>query len=158
MHVDAAHQSNLKTAHIIFGFILLLGIGLHFYWPMSAQYYIDFINLKVTALPLIALGTIIILLSKRDLEIHNQPSEPKAATSKIVKTGMFRFSRNPLYLGITIAFLGLALATDKLWWLILTPIALILTHYALIMPEEVYLEKKFPNEYLAYKQKVRRWI
>ncbi len=158
MIADAAHHSELKTAHIIFGFILLLGLGLHTFWPLSVQSYVHFPALEFVAIPLLLLGSAIILLSKREMEIHDQPSEPGAATSMVVRTGIFRFSRNPLYLGVVIAFIGLALATDKLWWLILTPLALCLTHYLLIIPEEKYLENKFPSEYIPYKKRVRRWL
>ena len=158
MKLDAAHHSHWKTAHVIFGATLLVGLALHFVWPLSVEPFTHDIPLKLIGTPMLILGAAIIILSKRDLEIHNQPSEPKAATSKIVQTGMFRVSRNPLYLGLFIAFCGLAVATDKLWWLLLSPLLLSLTHYLLIAPEEAYLEKKFGDEYKAYKRKVRRWI
>lgn len=158
MDFDAAHQSGWKTAHIIFGSILLLGLLLHFSWPLSVQPFTQGISLHFIGMPLLLLGTVIIMLSKREMEAYNQPSEPKAATSRIIQTGMFKYSRNPLYLGLFIAFCGLAVATDKLWWLILTPLLLALTHYLLIAPEEKYLERKFGDEYLNYRKKVRRWI
>ena len=158
MKLDAAHTSHWKTAHIIFGSVLLLGLALHFLWPLSVTPFAYGISLHLLGTPLLLLGTIIILLSKRDMEMHQQPPEPKATTTRLVKTGMFRFSRNPLYLGLFLAFCGLAIATDKLWWLLLAPLALCLTHILLIAPEEAYLERKFGDEYLAYKNKVRRWL
>lgn len=158
MKYDAAHQSGWKTAHSIFGLVLLLGIALQILWPLSLQAYIGFEHSKYVGAPFMVLGALVILWSKRELEMHDQPSEPKATTTIIVQSGMFRFSRNPLYLGLLIAFCGLAFATDKLWWLILAPLAAALTHYLLIAPEETYLENKFGDEYLQYKRKVRRWI
>ena len=158
MSIDAAHASPWKTAHFVFGGILLLGLILHWFWPLSVKPYAFDISLHLLGTPLLLLGTLIIMLSKRDMDVHQQPSEPKASTTRLITSGMFRFSRNPLYLGLFLAFCGLAVATDKLWWLLLTPVALTLTHYLLIIPEETYLERKFGDEYKAYKHKVRRWI
>ena len=158
MSIDAAHSSPWKTAHFVFGSILLLGLVLHWFWPLPVKPYAFGLSLHLLGTPLLLLGTLIIMLSKRDMDMHQQPSEPKASTTQVITSGMFRFSRNPLYLGLFLTFCGLAIATDKLWWLLLTPIALALTHYLLIAPEEAYLERKFGDEYKAYKHKVRRWI
>ena len=158
MKYDSAHQSPWKTAHTVFGAVLLTGLALHFYWPLTIQVYAETIPLKVIGTPLLLIGAVIILVAKRELEIHNQPSEPKATTTALIQSGLFKYSRNPLYLGLLIAFCGLAIAINKPWWLILAPLAVILTNYLLIIPEEQYLEKKFGEKYLSYKKSARRWI
>ena len=76
----------------------------------------------------------------------------------LVNVGPYRFSRNPLYLGMSIALLGVGLASNTYWHLLLLPLAVAYMQYGVILPEERHLEKLFGDEYLAYKGRVRRWI
>jgi protein-S-isoprenylcysteine O-methyltransferase Ste14 len=76
----------------------------------------------------------------------------------IVETGPYRFTRNPIYLGMVLGLIGLAIAFNSLWLLVtLVPFALVI-RYAVITREEAYLERKFGEVYLAYKSRVRRWL
>jgi protein-S-isoprenylcysteine O-methyltransferase Ste14 len=83
------------------------------------------------------------------------PREPALA---LVTDGPFRFSRNPLYVAITLFYLGLTLIADALWPLLLLVPLLWVTHYGIVLREERYLENKFGETYLSYKRQVRRWI
>ena len=83
------------------------------------------------------------------------PGEPALA---IVTDGPFHFSRNPLYVAITLFYLGLTLLANALWPLLLLIPLLLLTHYGIVLREERYLEKKFGETYLNYKRQVRRWV
>ena len=79
-------------------------------------------------------------------------------TDAIVDTGVFGLSRNPIYVGAHICLVGVAVALDSLWILaMLVPFYLII-RYGVVAREEVYLERKFGERYLAYKAKVRRWF
>ncbi|MFL6192698.1 MAG: methyltransferase family protein, partial [Thermoanaerobaculia bacterium] len=66
--------------------------------------------------------------------------------------------RNPMYLGMTLLYLGLALWIGTLWPLPLLPVALWATQRYVIAREERYLEAKFGDDYRRYKERVRRWI
>jgi len=79
-----------------------------------------------------------------------QSENPYKTTTEIIETGPYRFTRNPMYLQMVIACLGIAVLTDKLWIAPLTPLCAIVLHYAVIKPEEAYLERKFGDGYLAY--------
>jgi protein-S-isoprenylcysteine O-methyltransferase Ste14 len=79
-------------------------------------------------------------------------------TTVIVETGPYRFTRNPIYLGMFLALIGLAIAFDDLWLLILlVPFALAI-RYGVVAREEAYLERKFGDVYRAYQARVRRWL
>ncbi len=84
--------------------------------------------------------------------------EPWKPTSAIVASGAYGFTRNPMYLGMAAAYLGLALLCDSLAALALLPVAVWVAQTQVIAKEERYLEAKFGEAYLAYKRRVRRWI
>lgn len=83
---------------------------------------------------------------------------PFNPTTRIVTHGLYRFSRNPMYIGFALWTFGIATLVDSLWMLGAVPIGLVLTDLLVVQREERYLERKFGEEYLAYKRQVRRWI
>jgi len=83
---------------------------------------------------------------------------PFNPTTKIVSHGLYRFSRNPMYIGFAFWTLGVAILINSLWALMAVPIGLILIDLLVVAREEGYLERKFGEEYLSYKRRVRRWI
>lgn len=83
------------------------------------------------------------------------PSKP---TTALVVSGPYRFTRNPMYLGMAALYAGLALAFDVIWALALLPIVLLVVDRVVIPPEERYMESHFGEEYAAYRRRVRRWL
>jgi protein-S-isoprenylcysteine O-methyltransferase Ste14 len=84
--------------------------------------------------------------------------DPTKPTTTIVRSGPFRFTRNPLYLAMAILYSGLSIYFQSLPALLLLPAAMTLMYYAVIRHEERYLEGKFGNEYRDYRKSVRRWV
>jgi protein-S-isoprenylcysteine O-methyltransferase Ste14 len=79
-------------------------------------------------------------------------------TTTIVETGPYRFTRNPIYLGMFLGLVGLAIAFDSLWLLAtLVPFAFLI-RYGVVAREEAYLERKFGDVYSHYRARVRRWL
>ena len=79
-------------------------------------------------------------------------------TLAIVTHGVYRFTRNPIYLGMVLGQTGLAIGFDSLWILgTLIPYYLVL-RYGVVAREEAYLARKFGGVYLDYKSRVRRWL
>ena len=79
-------------------------------------------------------------------------------TTAIVESGPYRFTRNPIYLGMFLSLIGLAIAFDNLWLLtMLVPFALVI-RYGVVAREEAYLERKFGDVYRGYRSRVRRWL
>jgi len=100
----------------------------------------------------------IVVLARREFALYGQPTDPGHPTSKIVKTGIFAISRNPLYLGSVIVLSGISLSLNMFWTFVTLLISIVLCHYVLIIPEERYLAAKFDKEYEEYIATVRRWF
>ena len=83
---------------------------------------------------------------------------PFNPTTRIVSHGLYRFSRNPMYVGFALWTFAVAILTNSVWVLLAVPIGVILTDRIVITREERYLARKFGEEYLSYKRRVRRWI
>ena len=83
---------------------------------------------------------------------------PFNPSTRIVSHGLYRFTRNPMYIGFALWTLALTILVDSVWTLLAIPIGLVLIDRIVITREESYLERKFGEEYLNYKRRVRRWI
>ncbi len=158
MNADSAHKSNWEIAEVVFGIPFLLSIALQFIVPCSLPQG----TLRIVHVPLgivfIIMGFGMIVSARREFTRYHQPTDPGQPTSKVIKTGLFSISRNPLYLGAAILICGIGLAFNNLWILAALLVSIILCHYVLIVPEEDYLASKFGEEYSEYKHSVRRWV
>jgi protein-S-isoprenylcysteine O-methyltransferase Ste14 len=79
-------------------------------------------------------------------------------TTAIVANGPYRFTRNPIYLGMVLGQIGLAIGFDSLWILATLVAFYFVLRHGVIAREEAYLERKFGRGYLDYKSRVRRWL
>lgn len=79
-------------------------------------------------------------------------------STALVTVGPYGHSRNPIYVGMTAIYLGLALAFASPWALVLLPAVLAVMEIGVIRREELYLENRFGEPYRAYRQRVRRWL
>ncbi len=93
------------------------------------------------------------LFNRSDIDV-----KPWHATAKLTFDGAFRFTRNPMYLGMTLLYAGLAILFLSVCTLALLPVLLVVIQTQVIAREEHYLESKFGQDYLAYKRRVRRWF
>ena len=84
--------------------------------------------------------------------------EPWKPTTAIVTTGPYRFTRNPAYLGMALTYVGIAVLSSAVWVLVPLPFVIAAIDRGVIAREERYLERKFGQEYLDFKARVRRWI
>lgn len=83
---------------------------------------------------------------------------PFTPASSLVTTGVFGFSRNPMYTGMVLGLIGVALMTNQLWpWLIVVAFTLVI-RYRFIAREEIQMLETFGAEFTLYQQKVRRWL
>lgn len=98
------------------------------------------------------------VLAARTFRIAGTPIPGNRPTTAIVRTGPYRFSRNPIYLAFSLLQLGLAFWINSLGLLITLIPALALMSLVVIPREERYLEERFPSEYVRYKASVRRWL
>lgn len=158
MKVDAAHHSGWTIAEVVFGIPFLLGVALHLVAPLVLPTGTVRLFLILVGVVLTMIGLGVIVLARRELARFRQPTDPGQPTSQLVTTGVFAFSRNPLYLAAVLVLFGLALAFNLVWAGVLLLPAVVLCHYVLIRPEERYLAAKFGESYQRYTASVRRWF
>jgi protein-S-isoprenylcysteine O-methyltransferase Ste14 len=107
---------------------------------------------------LLVSGVLLAIWGRRVMEQAGTSVNPTLPTTALVAIGPFRFSRNPLYVALTLMYVGLALLANALWVLVLIAPALLIMHYGVIRREERYLEGKFPEAYREYRSRVRRYV
>jgi protein-S-isoprenylcysteine O-methyltransferase Ste14 len=83
---------------------------------------------------------------------------PMKPASALVTSGPYRFTRNPMYVGMACLYAAFALGFGVVWALALLPVVLLIVDRVVIAREEPYLERKFGQPYRDYKSRVRRWI
>ncbi len=86
------------------------------------------------------------------------PFDPYAPSTALVTDGPYRVTRNPGYLGMTLAYAGIAIVANAPWALLPLPVAIAVIDRGVIRREERYLERTFGAPYLDYKHSVRRWV
>jgi protein-S-isoprenylcysteine O-methyltransferase Ste14 len=86
------------------------------------------------------------------------PVSPYSTSTKLVTTGAYRLSRNPGYLGMALAYAGIAVIAGALWAFASLVVVLVLIDRGVIVREERFLERKFGEDYLRYKRRTRRWL
>lgn len=158
MSVGVAHKSRWRIFEVVVGIPCLAAIALQLAVPLALPDGFLAPAITPAGAALIIVGATLVVLGRRELARHGQPTDPGLPTSRIVTTGVFSVSRNPLYLGGVCVLVGLALALDLPWVLVLLVPAVVACHYVLIAPEEAYLAANFGEEYHVYAATVHRWM
>ena len=109
-------------------------------------------------LGLAGLGFLLGLLSLYEFRKARTTVNPHGVVRSIVSSGIYRFTRNPIYLGMVCMLGGFPLTFGNVWGIILTPVFIFLMNKLVIEHEEAYLKKKFGDVYAGYKSRVRRWL
>jgi protein-S-isoprenylcysteine O-methyltransferase Ste14 len=134
---------------------LLSGAVLTVAWPLP--FFPRMLRLPVGGL-LVAIAAALFRYSTTQFRMAGTPVPGNKPTTAIVRTGPYRFSRNPIYLAFFALHLGLAIWANSLW-LMATLIATVAIIAVVVVPrEERYLTGRFGAEYLEYKASVRRWL
>jgi len=155
---DFAHKSWWQISEVVFGLPFLAAVVLHLAIPLSLPDTFLVPGIYIVGFFFILAGIVFIVLARRELRYYSQPTDPARPTTRIVTSGVFSLTRNPIYLGAVCFLTGVALLFDLLWVLIFLLPSIIACHFVLIKPEERYLAAKFGEEYRVYAAKVHRWI
>jgi protein-S-isoprenylcysteine O-methyltransferase Ste14 len=151
---DAANLGLVRPPFVYLGSIVL-GLVVHYAWP--ARFVPPSVSTPAGAmLTLLAVG--LFAAAVRTFRAAGTPIPGNRPTTAIVRTGPYRFSRNPIYLAFSLFQLGLSVWVNSLGLLITLIPAVSLMALVVIPREERYLEARFPSEYLPYKASVRRWL
>ena len=133
--------------------LVAIAIGFLLQWAVPIR--ISGLRIPGFVLLAIALGLIVwtaILMSRA-----GTTPNPTRPTTALLIGGPFRFTRNPMYLAWELIVVGVGLAANAPWVMVMAVPAALLTRRLVIDKEERYLESKFGTEYLNYKSRVRRW-
>jgi protein-S-isoprenylcysteine O-methyltransferase Ste14 len=134
---------------------ILTGVVLDVAWPLS-------FTPRALGWPVggaLAVAAVVLFVAAvRQLRAAGTPVPGNRPTRVLVRTGPYRFSRNPIYVAFSLLHLGVAFWVGS-WWLLATFVASMTFVSALVVPrEERYLEERFGPSYLHYKASVRRWL
>ena len=139
---------------IIFLSAILLGIALNRVWPLP------FMPSTLGLLgPVVTVGAVLLfLLSLREFRAAGTSVRGTQRTTTIVRTGPYRFSRNPIYVSFALLVLGLSVWLNDLWLLVTLVPAVGFIAAVVIPREERFLERNFHDDYSSYQATVRRWL
>ena len=156
--MQAAHTNRWQIFEVVFGVPFLVAIALQLAIPLTLPRGSLTPAFILVGIAFIIVGATLVVLARREFARRGQPTDPGLPTSQVVATGVFSISRNPLYLGGVFILIGIALAVNLPWALVLLLPAFVACHYLLVVPEERYLAAKFGIEYAQYAASVRRWF
>lgn len=137
---------------------LLLAIfmlGLDRLFPFLRVLYSPMINLGFIP---IGLGIMLILVAAGLFKWRKTTVNPFGEPAVVVREGVYRFSRNPMYLGMLSVLTGVGIGLGNILALSIVPVFVWIMTRWYIEREEQLLERRFGEQYLSYRQKVRRWI
>jgi protein-S-isoprenylcysteine O-methyltransferase Ste14 len=135
--------------YLLSALLLQWAVPLHLPWPLPV---------RIIGGLLLVGGFVLGAAAVREMrKLHTTP-DPHQPVTALVTGGPYRFTRNPIYLGFLLIYLGLTLLADTLWGLLLSPFLVGTVTRWIIQAEEVYLSGKFPDDYSAYRARVRQWL
>jgi len=154
-HSEAKTPGVIAPPPVLYGAALIIASALHWFWPLPIfrASVVRWLGIAV-----VALGLALVLQVFRTMRAAGTNVDPRRPTTAIVTTGLFRFSRNPIYVGLTLMYLGLTLAINTWWGLVLLGPMLLTMHRGVILREERYLEQTFGELYRQYRSRVRRYL
>lgn len=107
---------------------------------------------------LLFLAGAVIFSGIRQLIKHNEHPSPYKPTDAIVGSGIYRFTRNPIYLGLLMVVLAVGIGANNAWLLLSFVALFVVLNFGVVKPEERYLSVKFGDRYDEYRRRVRRWV
>lgn len=139
---------------LLYAVALAAMLALRWLWPLpifsGAAFW--------PGLALVALAVGLLIWGRQTLVADGTNVDPSLPSTAVVTSGPYRFSRNPLYMGLAVVYLGLTLALDTWWGMVLLALVLIVMHRGVIQREERYLDRKFGDGYRQYRAAVRRYL
>jgi protein-S-isoprenylcysteine O-methyltransferase Ste14 len=140
---------------LLFATAIAAGIVLHLAWPLS------FMSRAVRwpiGVMLSMAGVALFVAAIRAFDAAGTPVPGNRSTTAIVRSGPYRFSRNPIYVAFALFHLGIAVSLGS-WWLLMTlTVSISVIAISVVPHEESYLEARFGSTYSTYKSSVRRWL
>lgn len=140
---------------LVFLAVIIAAYGVHYFLPIGLG---GSPILKYIGILFVILGIGVVFLASRYFKHAETNIEPWKPTTKIITSGIYGYSRNPIYLAFCLVQIGIAALLNSFWILISFIISAFWVYHIAIKKEEGYLEAKFGEDYTHYKNKVRRWL
>ena len=137
--------------------VLVVGVVLNFFMPLGLLAHVLFLGRMVVGATAFVVGIGMVIGANRIFQRIGTNARPSKPTLPLGTTGIFTWTRNPVYVGGSLALLGIAIGFALDWVILLLVVSLPLVHCGIILREERYLERKFGDEYRRYKSKVPRY-
>ena len=147
------NRINIPPIYLLISIIALF--VLNYIIPVMVLFYSPFNYFGVV---IVFLGISLILWHADYFKKYQTPIKPFEHSTHLIKEGMYKYSRNPIYLGMGVILFGGAMILGSLSPFFVVPVFIIIIERAFIVKEEKFLENIFGNEYLEYKKSVRRWL
>ena len=126
-------------------------------WFFQGSFLPNYFSI-VAGIVLILAGLAIVLTAILQMRRAKTNVEPWKPTTAILDTGIYGISRNPIYVAMALVYAGIAFLFNSFWFLPPLILVLLIIHFGVILREEKYLAEKFGDDYLNYKNRVRRWL
>jgi protein-S-isoprenylcysteine O-methyltransferase Ste14 len=137
---------------------IAMGITLQWLRPLALLAHVDLAWRVVTGVALLVAGVLFASTGRYALMRRGTNVNPLRPATALVTEGVFGWTRNPMYVGVSFAVIGIALVFAVDWLLLLFVASLVLLHYGVVLREEQYLEHKFGDGYRCYKSDVARYL
>jgi len=155
-HDGADRPNRVPWPPILDAVTIIAAVVLQRVWPLS-----PLVEPGVWRWPgwlLAAAGVAVALAGVIHFQRVGTAIDPTGRASRVATGGIYGWTRNPMYTGTLLALIGVGIGWPSTWLLILVPLLAFGLYELAIAREEAYLERRFGDEYLAYKARVRRWL
>jgi protein-S-isoprenylcysteine O-methyltransferase Ste14 len=159
MEVDARGPNVRIPPPLLFALPLLTGFIVQHFVPIHIVNGADPVRtLRLVGIAEIVIALLLIGWAMSTFVRLRTPIVPIRPARALVEEGPFKLTRNPMYLGFTVLYLGIAFVANAFWPFVFLPEAIALTYLFAIRLEEAYLVREFGDAYTAYCSRVRRWL
>lgn len=146
----------IAPAPVIFLLTVIVGFILHYF--VHIYVFASSMLTSILSAILFMAGVLIAGWALQTMSAANVSPNPYTPTARLIVSGPYQYSRNPMYLSITLVYLAIALMVNSLWFFMLLIPMLILVWRGIIQREEIFLETAFGEQYKNYKKRVRCWL
>lgn len=142
---------------LVYAMIFLVAVFIQKKLPIDDSLFRQQLT-KIVGAGLLIIALFFLIRSLRQFLLSKNTLVTILPANSLQTDGIYNITRNPMYLGLAIVYLGISCLIGNWWNIILFPLLLLLIQEYMIKREEKYLERRFGQVYLDYKSKVRRWL